>query len=87
MKYLLIFSMILFTGCFSIGIRRDYQNYQNDFYKLVSNPIIEKDRSELEKKFKSFKNRVSTGEYSKREKEKIIVDIDYYLMILEDLKD
>ncbi|MGL6065859.1 MAG: hypothetical protein ACRC0R_02190 [Cetobacterium sp.] len=87
MKYLLIFSMILFTGCFSIGIRRDYQNYQNDFYKLVSNPIIEKDRSELEQKFKSFKNRVSKEEYSKREKEKIIVDIDYYLMILEDLKD
>lgn len=87
MKYLLIFSMILFTGCFSIGVRRDYQNYKNDFYKLVSNPIIEKDRNELEQNFKSFKNRVSMGEYSKREKEKIIVDIDYYLMILEDLKD
>ncbi|MGL5356252.1 MAG: hypothetical protein ACRDAQ_06860 [Cetobacterium sp.] len=87
MKYLLIFSMILFTGCFSIGVRRDYQIYKNDFYKLVSNPIIEKDRSELEQKFKSFKNRVSKEEYSKREKEKTIVDIDYYLMILEDLKD
>lgn len=87
MKYLLALSMLLFTGCFSLGIRGEYKSYQNDFYNMVAKPFNEKEREELENQFKNLKTKVSTSSYSKREKERLEKDIKYYLMILEDLKD
>ncbi|MGL4988168.1 MAG: hypothetical protein ACRCYT_04855 [Cetobacterium sp.] len=87
MKYLLIFSMAFITGCVSVGIRGEYRGYQDDFYEIVSNPIKEKNRKELETKFKELKIKISKGNYTNREKEKFIRDVDYYLMVLDDLKD
>ncbi|MGL4642404.1 MAG: hypothetical protein ACRCVB_04900 [Cetobacterium sp.] len=88
MRNLLILSIgLLFTGCFSVGLRGDYRSYQNDFNNLVSKPIKEKDRKELENQFKELKVKVYAEEFSKKDKESLLQDIDYYLMILEDLKD
>ncbi|MGL4652229.1 hypothetical protein [Cetobacterium sp.] len=88
MKNLLILSIgLLFTGCFSVGLRGDYRSYQNDFYNLVSKPIKERDRKELEDQFKELKTRISGKDFSKKDKENLLWDIDYYLMVLEDLKD
>ncbi|MGL5089174.1 MAG: hypothetical protein ACRC6Z_07000, partial [Cetobacterium sp.] len=74
MRYILIFSMLLFAGCFSLGVRGEYRTYQNKFYKFVSNPINEKDRNELKKQFENLKTKISSGNYSKREKEENIKD-------------
>lgn len=87
MKYLFLFSMLLFTGCFSLGVKGEYRSYQNEFYDMVSQPFKEKERQKLEDQFKDLKRKVSTGDYSKSEKEKLENDIDYYLMVLDDLKD
>ena len=87
MKYLLPLSMLLFTGCFSLGVKGEYKNYQNDFYGMVARPFKESERQELETQFKDLKTKVSDSDYSKKEKEKLESGIEYYLMILEDLKD
>ncbi|MGL4510261.1 hypothetical protein [Cetobacterium sp.] len=87
MKYLLILSMLLFTGCFSLGIKGEYKSYQNEFYDMVAKPFKEKEREELERQFKDLKTKVSTSDYSKKDKEKLESGIEYYLMVLEDLKD
>ncbi len=87
MKYLFLFSMLLFTGCFSLGVKGEYRSYQNEFYDMVSQPFKEKERQKLEDQFKDLKRKISTGDYSKSEKEKLENDIDYYLMVLDDLKD
>ncbi|MGL5278232.1 MAG: hypothetical protein ACRC8M_03985 [Cetobacterium sp.] len=87
MKYLLISSMLLFTGCFSLGIKGEYKSYQNEFNHMVAKPFKEKERKELESQFKDLKMKVSTSDYSKKEKEKLESGIEYYLMVLEDLKD
>lgn len=87
MKYLFLFSMLLFTGCFSLGVKGEYRSYQNEFYDMVSQPFKEKERQKLENQFKDLKRKISTGDYSKSEKEKLENDIDYYLMVLDDLKD
>jgi hypothetical protein len=79
--------MVLFTGCFSLGVRGEYKSYQNEFYKMVSKPFTEKERKYLEKRFEDLKDKIQKGEYSKKEKEKYEKDINYYLMVLEDLKD
>lgn len=87
MKYLLLLSMLLFSGCFSLGIKGEYRSYQKEFYDMVSKPFNEKERQELEVQFKKLKSKVSSGDYSKSEKEKFEKDINYYLMVLDDLKD
>lgn len=87
MKYLLLLSMLLFTGCFSLGVKGEYRSYQNEFYDMVSKPFNEKERQELEIRFKKLKSKVLSGDYSKGEKEKFEKDINYYLMVLDDLKD
>lgn len=87
MKYLLVLSMLLFTGCFSLGIKGEYRSYQSEFYDMVAKPFREKEREELENQFKELKEKVSTSDYSKKEKEKLESGIEYYLMVLEDLKD
>ncbi|WP_297596606.1 hypothetical protein [uncultured Cetobacterium sp.] len=86
-KYLLLLVITLISGCMSLGVSKEYKSYQNDFYKLVSNPFKESQRRELENQFKSLKKRVQSGDYSKKEKMILSKDIDYYLMVLEDLKD
>ena len=87
MKYLLLLSMLLFTGCFSLGIKGEYKSYQNDFYDMVAKPFREKEREELETQFEDLKIKVSASDYSKKEKEKLENSLEYYLMVLEDLKD
>lgn len=87
MKYLLFFFILLFTGCFSLGIKGEYKSYQNDFYSMVSKPFKEKERLQLEAQFKDLKTKISTGNYSESEKEKFEKNINYYLMVLDDLKD
>ena len=62
-------------------------SYQNDFYDMVAKPFREKEREELETQFKDLKIKVSASDYSKKEKEKLENSIEYYLMVLEDLKD
>lgn len=87
MKYLLILSMVIFTGCFSLSVKGEYSNYQHEFYKMLSRPFTETDRQKMETRFKELKVRVENENYSKKVKEKFYRDIDYYLMVLEDLKD
>ena len=47
MKYLLILSTLLFTGCFSLGIKGEYKSCENEFYDMVAKPFKEKEREEL----------------------------------------
>ncbi|MEG0068190.1 hypothetical protein [Cetobacterium sp.] len=86
-KYLLFSIMILFSGCISLGVRGEYKSCQSDFYKLVSKPFKEQERQELENQFQELRDKINRGDYSKSEKTALNKDIDYYLMVLEDLKD
>lgn len=86
-KYLIFSILILFSGCISLGVRGEYKSYQNDFYKLVSKPFKEQERQELEDQFLKLRDKINKGDYSKSEKATLNKDIEYYLMVLEDLKD
>lgn len=85
-KYAIVLStMILFSACSSLEGNLNKNIY--NFDKMVSRPFLEQDRKKLEKEFKNLKKQLQNEEISLEKKRELEKEIDYYLMILEDLKD
>lgn len=77
----------LILGCSSNPVRR----CKKDFDKMISQPITPSKRIEVVNKFKEAKKELSTEKnkekYTLEERSAMEKEIDYYLMILEDLGD
>lgn len=87
-KIFFLFFIVIFSGCISLGVRGDYNSLENQFDSLVSKPIKERDRKSLERKFIKLKKQINKDqEISRDQKIKMNKNIDYYIMILDDLKD
>lgn len=86
-KVFLVLIVLFYSGCMSLGIRGDYRKSQSSFEELVSQPFSEADRKKVEQNFKNVKMKLENGDYSENEKKELGGNIDYYLLILEDLKD
>lgn len=87
-KLFFLFFIVLFTGCISLGIKGEYNSLEKRFDRLVSEPFKENERNLLENKFITFKRKVASDEeLSNSKKRSLNKKIDYYIMVLKDLKD
>ncbi|WP_297407506.1 hypothetical protein [uncultured Cetobacterium sp.] len=87
-KLFFLFFIVLFTGCISLGIKGEYNSLEKRFDRLVSESFKENERNVLENKFISLKRKVTSDkELSKYKKRSLNKKIDYYIMVLKDLKD
>lgn len=89
MKCLIYFcSFLFFTGCFSFGVRGEYNSSKSQFYKMVSKPFTGYDVLKTENRFINLKNDILTDEdMSTADKQELLKQVDYYIMLLNDLKD
>lgn len=83
-KYILLILLVL-GGCSTVQIER----YQQEFDKMLSGPMTEQQRAQMESKLKRAKQQLKTTKKNITPEQRAQIDkqIDYYLRVLQDLKD
>lgn len=80
-KYLVLLIITFLLGCSNKEIK-----YDESFNKLVSEPITNRKVIVVEKKVQRTKKEIKNQELTFEEKKKVEKELDYYLEILDDLK-
>lgn len=84
---LLYLFLFLMTSCKELTVKEEYSKNNYEFDKLLEFPIKERNRRNLEKKYIYLKQKIKTDEkLTVTEKELMLKEINYKLMILLDLK-
>lgn len=89
MKKILMFCIMFFSllGCETLTVSEKYNNYNAQFDTLLGGPIKDSNRERLGKDFSNLRKEVEqTKTIPEIEKEKMLKEIDYKLMILSDLE-
>lgn len=80
-KYLFLLVVIFLFGC-----SNEEKRYDESFDELVSEPVTNSKVIAVEKKVQQAKEELKNQDLTLEEKENLEKQMDYYLRILEDLK-
>lgn len=78
--------LILLTTIFLLGCSNEEKRYDESFDELVSEPVTNSKIIAVEKKVQRAKEELKNQNLTSEEKNKLEKQMDYYLRILDDLK-